>query len=67
MNKQPFQISLAAARVNANLTQKQVAEIMHKSKNTIVNWENGKVKPDTPALAMMADLYNIPIDYIFLP
>ena len=38
-----LQISLAAARVNANLTQEDVARAMHLSKNTIVNWEKGNL------------------------
>lgn len=62
-----FQISLAAARVNANMTQQEVAEKVHKSKNTIVNWEKGKAKPDFSALTMLSVLYNVPIDYISVP
>lgn len=62
-----FQISLAAARVNANMTQQEVADKVHKSKNTIVNWEKGKAKPDFSALTMLSMLYNVPIDYISVP
>lgn len=62
-----FQISLAAARVNANMTQQEVADKVHKSKNTIVNWEKGKAKPDFSALTMLSALYNVPIDYISVP
>lgn len=62
-----FQISLAAARVNANMTQQEVADKVHKSKNTIVNWEKGKAKPDFSALTMLSTLYNVPIDYISVP
>ena len=36
-----MQISLKAARVNADLTQEQTAELIGKTKQTIVNWENG--------------------------
>lgn len=59
-------ISLAAARVNANMTQDDVSKIMHKSKKTIVNWEKGVFKPDVPSLDMLSRLYNIPIDYLKL-
>lgn len=62
-----FQISLAAARVNAKMTQEDVAKAMKVSKTTIVNWEKGKVIPGIPEMAMMARLYGIPQDYIFLP
>lgn len=40
-----IQISLAAARVNAGMTQEKVAKEMHVSKNTIVNWEKGTSEP----------------------
>ena len=33
-----FKISLKAARVNANMTQEQVAKAVHRNKQTIVNW-----------------------------
>lgn len=62
-----IKISLAAARVNANMTQEEVSKTMHISKNTIVNWESGKVKPSLASLTMMSQLYKIPIDNIFLP
>ena len=62
-----IKISLKAARVNAGLTQTDVARLMHISKQTVVNWENGKVIPKIPVLAFLSDLYKIPIDNIFLP
>ena len=40
-----IQISLAAARVNAQMTQEEVAKKMNVSKNTVVNWEKGKTEP----------------------
>lgn len=39
-----FQISLTAARVNAEMTQKDVAKALKVSKQTIVNWEKGKTE-----------------------
>ena len=62
-----FQISLASARVNANMTQEEVAKEMHVSKTTIVNWEKGKVIPGIPELSLLCEIYKIPKDYIFLP
>ena len=61
-----IRISLAAARVNARMTQQQVAEKMGVSKQTIINWEKGKVVP-IPEICMMSKLYNMPEEYIFLP
>lgn len=61
-----FQISLAAARINAGLTQANVAHIMNVSNKTVVAWEKtGKI---TFAQAKkLSDLYKIPIDYFYLP
>lgn len=67
MDGKPFQISLRAARVNANLTQDDVAKIMGKTRQTVVNWESGKFIPGIPELEMLSKIYNIPVDYIFLP
>lgn len=62
-----IKITLAAARVNAGLTQKEVAEKMHINKQTLVNWENGKVKPKPACVEMLARIYNFPVNNIFLP
>lgn len=62
-----LKISLAAARVNAQMTQMAVAEKMHVSKQTIVNWEKGKIVPGTAQLQFLCNLYDFPVDNIFLP
>lgn len=62
-----IQVSLAAARVNAGLTQQDVADKMNISKQTIVNWENGRVIPKLAQFEMLSRLYNMPKDNIFLP
>lgn len=62
-----IQITLAAARVNAGYTQEEVAKKMGITKQTIINWEKGKVIPGIPEIDMLSRLYNMPQDYIFLP
>lgn len=62
-----IQIRLAAARVNAEMTQEEVAKRMGLNKQTICNWENGKVIPKRAQLEMMCKIYSIPVDNIFLP
>lgn len=62
-----LQISLAAARVNAGLTQDDVARQFKISKQTIVNWEKGKVEPSLFVIKALSELYKIPVDNIFLP
>lgn len=62
-----LKITLAAARVNAGLTQSEVASIMHVSMQSIINWEKGKIKLKPAQLEMLLRLYNISMDNIFLP
>ena len=62
-----FQISLAAARVNAEMTQEEVAKALGVSKQTVVNWEKGRIKPGIPVVWTLAKLYGISTDHIFLP
>lgn len=62
-----MQISLRAARVNAGLTQDDVARALRKSKQTIVNWENGKSRIDLGNFAALCNLYKIPEDNIIMP
>ena len=62
-----LKISLAAARVNAKLTQDDVAKELKISKKTLCNWENGSVEPSFASLKALSDMYDIPIDNIFLP
>ena len=63
-----MKITLKAARVNAGLTQEEVAKKVKKSKNTIVNYENGKSSPDMATGQALAELYGCSVDdLIFLP
>lgn len=65
--KAKIQISMAAARVNARLTQEDVAKRMGVSNKTIVNWENGKIIPKTAQFNMYCEVVGMSPDYILLP
>ena len=60
-------ITLKAARVNADLTQDETAERMGKSKQTIVNWENGKTPIKYVDLMKLSEIYSMPIQYLRVP
>ena len=62
-----LQITLTAARVNAGYSLDEVAKEMKKTKGTIINWEKGAAIPSFADMKLLADIYNIPIDNIFLP
>ena len=60
-------ISLKAARVNAELTQDEAAVKIKKTKQTIVNWENGVTEIKYKDLVALSQLYDMPLEYIRLP
>lgn len=59
------QITLKAARVNSNLTQKAVAEELNVSVSTIKNWEKGVSYPKQPQICQLCELYGMSFDDIF--
>lgn len=60
-----FQISLTAARVNAGLTQEDVAKALCVRKKTVDQWERGAANPAISQGRALSVLFNIPLDYIF--
>ena len=53
---------LKSSRLNAGMTQEQIAEKINVSRQTISNWENGKSLPDVISLIEISDLYQISLD-----
>ena len=63
-----FRITLAAARVNAGLTQKDVCRTIGMTEKTLVNWESGKTMPSVDNAQKLCALYGVKLDDInFLP
>lgn len=60
-------MTLKAARVNAGLTQKQVAEHIGVNKGTVCSWETGKTDPSIATFAKLCDLYGVQPNDVFLP
>lgn len=59
-----MQISPAAARVNAGYTQEEAAKLIGVTKQTIVSWEKGNSVPSTDKAQVMADVYQMPLQFI---
>jgi len=57
-------ISIKAARVNAGLTQVEVAERLNKAKNTIASYEAYTTTPDITIAKAMAELFGMSVDDI---
>ncbi len=60
-------ISLKAARVNAGMTQADLAEKLDVSETTIWKWENGKSEPKLSQFVKLCDAVGLPMSDIFLP
>lgn len=61
-----IKITLAAARVNAGLTQVQASQMSGVKLDTIKNAELGKTDPKWSVVVALADLYEIPIDNLII-
>ena len=57
-------MKLKDIRKQKNMTQKQVAEFLQKSKQTYNYYENEKYEPSIDMLIKLAELYNTSIDYL---
>jgi DNA-binding XRE family transcriptional regulator len=57
-------ISIKAARVNAGLTQIEVAERINKTKNTISSYEAYTTAPDINTAQALAELFGVSVDDI---
>ena len=62
-----FKISLAAARVNANLTQAEAAKQLGIANNTLIKWEKGDDFPKISQMRDLCNLYKIDADYLKFP
>lgn len=60
-------IILKAARVNAGLNQRELAEKLDVDISTVVNWEKGKSEPSATQLRRISEISGIPMDFIFVP
>ena len=54
----------AAARVNAGLTQEEAARKIGTTKATIIKWEKGEVSPNMDKATVMAKVYGWPLQFI---
>ena len=59
-----IRISLEAARVNAEMSQKQAAEALGVSTTTILKWEKGITMPPIDKAIALAGLYSMPLENI---
>ena len=56
--------NLEEERESYHFTQKEVADILHVSRQTVSNWERDVSYPDLESLVYLSDLYHISIDQL---
>lgn len=63
-----MKLTLEAARRNVKLTQREAAELLGVSKDTLGNYERGKSFPTVETVKKMENIYHVSYDdLIFLP
>ncbi|WP_276882317.1 helix-turn-helix domain-containing protein [Anaerococcus tetradius] len=62
-----FKISLKAARVNKNMTQRELGEEIGRDATTILNWENGKSRIPLEDFKKICHVLKVPEDFVYLP
>lgn len=55
---------LKKKREERNYTQKELAELLNVSRQTISSWEVGRTYPDLDIIVKLSDLYKIPLDLL---
>lgn len=57
--------NLIKLRKSNKLTQVELAKKLNYSDKAISRWENGEVVPDVEILQRIADIYSVPLTYLF--
>ena len=57
--------NLIQCRLEANLTQKEVGEIVGKKPTTVATWEQGKTMPDIETLYRLTKYYGKTLNFMY--
>lgn len=49
-------------RAEKGMTQEQLAERLHVTRQAVSNWEQGKTQPDLETLSAMAEVLEVPVE-----
>ena len=56
--------SIKKLRQEKQLSQEQLAEQLHVTRQAVSNWENGKTQPDVDTLTQLASIFDVSIERI---
>lgn len=65
MNDNVFFNRLRYLRQKSKLTQKELANALNTTQNTISNWESGRQEPSREKLIAISKIFNIQVEYLF--
>lgn len=51
-------------RIDANISQEELADRVFVSRQTISNWENNKSYPDVKSLVLMSEIFHVSLDQL---
>lgn len=54
---------IKSERIKRSVSQKELAEKLRVSRQTISNWENGRTIPDTENLILLSEYFDINVEY----
>lgn len=49
-------------RSEKGMTQEQLAENLHVTRQAVSNWEQGKTQPDVETLSAIAEVFDVPVE-----
>ena len=56
--------SIKKLRQEKQLSQEQLAEQLHVTRQAVSNWENGKTQPDVDTLTQLASVFDVSVERI---
>lgn len=62
--KESFGFRLKMLRKEHELTQTDLAKKLSIARSTLTNWEIGRVLPDLPSVARLADFFDVTVDFL---
>jgi len=62
MNK--VNVMIKRLRQDKHLSQEQLAEHLHVTRQAISNWETGKTQPDIETLSQIAQYFDVSVEYL---
>lgn len=59
-----FIVILKALRLEANLSQNELAKRLYLSQAAVAKWEMRKTEPTATALIKLSEFFNVSVDYL---